>query len=121
MRALTKKEQDIIAIIKTSLRESMKFGFIAEYMSIIQPNHKELAEKTLSKLCPHSGAQKDKLTSDDVNIIRKVMEFISEPNTPFVNIIHPYHRSLAKEYQLSWLYNLSEIGTPMINAPSYLK
>ncbi|KXX69915.1 hypothetical protein [Flammeovirga sp. SJP92] len=121
MRALTKKEQDIIAIIKASLRESMKFGFIAEYMSVILPDHKELAEKALDKLCPHSGAQKEKLTKDDVNIIRKVMEFITEPHTPFVNIIHPYHRSLALEYQNSWLYNLSETGTPMPNVPSYLK
>ncbi|AZQ61416.1 hypothetical protein EI427_04005 [Flammeovirga pectinis] len=121
MRALSKKEQDIISIIKSSLRESLKFGFIADYMSLILPDHKIYAERALNKLCPHSGAQKENLDSDDIQVIRKLMELISEPDTPFVNIIHPYHRKLAADYKMSWLYNLAHLGTPMVNVPSYLK
>ncbi|NLR90375.1 hypothetical protein [Flammeovirga agarivorans] len=121
MRPLSKREQDIISVIKTSLRESMKFGFISDYMSLLIENHKEKAQTALDKLCPHVGAQEAKLSAEDVMIMRKVMELVSEPDMPFVNIIHPYQRDLAKSFSLTWLYNLAEVGTPMVKVPSYLK
>ena len=121
MRPLSQREQNIISVIKTSLRESLKFGFISDYLSLVVEDHKVKAQNALEKLCPHNGAQESSLNSDDISIIRKAMEIISEPEMPFVNKIHPYHRDLAKSYTLSWVYNLAEVGTPMVKVPSYLK
>ena len=121
MRPLSKREQDIITVIKSSLREAMKFGFVSDYTSLLIENHKEQAQATLDKLCPHLGAQEHELNKSDIEIIRKTMDLISDPDLPFVNKIHPFHRDLALNYSISWVYNLAEVGTPMVNVPSYLK
>ncbi|OHX66171.1 hypothetical protein [Flammeovirga pacifica] len=121
MRPLSKREQDIITVIKSALRESMKFGFIADYTSLLIENHKEQAQATLDKLCPHLGAQEHELNKADIEIILKTMDLISDPKFPFVNVIHPYHRDLALNFSITWIYNLAEQGTPMVNVPNYLK